>query len=96
MMDEQRGEDRAGPVERALGERPIGLIVKLGLVSLLVGFVMSVFGFDAGDVVHGLVTLVQDTLRDSGDVFRKLGTYIATGAAIVVPIWVLLRLLRRR
>jgi len=79
-----------------MGGRPASVIIKLVLISLLVGFVMSVFGFNAADLVRGAVEMVQDAIKDGAGVFRQLGTYVIAGAAIVVPIWLLLRLTRGR
>ncbi|KKB76888.1 hypothetical protein VW35_16365 [Devosia soli] len=95
MTEDSRPASRSG-LERLLGDRPGSLVIKLVLISLLVGFVMSVFGFDAADLVRGAADALRDALRDGGAVFRQLGGYIATGAAIVLPIWLILRLLKRR
>ncbi|PXA97548.1 hypothetical protein DMC47_13415 [Nostoc sp. 3335mG] len=73
----------------------MALAIRLLLISLFVGFLMSVFGFDAADLVRGALDAVRDVLRDGGGVLRQLGTYVATGAAIVLPIWLILRLLKR-
>lgn len=94
MTEDSRPATRSG-LERLLGDRPGALAIRLVLISLFVGFIMSVFGFDASDVVRGAVEAVRETLRDGGAVFRQLGTYVLTGAAIVLPVWLILRLMRR-
>lgn len=94
MTEDSRPVSRSG-LERLLGDRPGSLVIKLVLISLFVGFIMSVFGFDAADLVRGAVEAVRDMLRDGGAVFRQLGTYVLTGAAIVLPVWLILRLMRR-
>lgn len=83
-------------IERFFGGNPGGVIVRLVLLSLVVGFAMSVFGFDPQDVVNGAIRLVRDTMRDGIGVFRDIGAYIVTGAVLVVPIWLLIRLARAR
>ncbi len=95
MTEDTRPQSRSG-LERLIGGRPASVIIKLVLISLLVGFVMSVFGFNAADLVRGAVEMVQDAIKDGAGVFRQLGTYVIAGAAIVVPIWLLLRLTRGR
>ncbi len=95
MTEDTRPETRSG-FERLIGGRPLAVLVKLALVSLLVGFVMSVFGFNASDLVRGAVEMVRDLIRDGAGTFRQLGAYVLTGAAVVVPIWLLLRLTRAR
>ena len=94
MTEESRPATRSG-LERFLGDRPGALAIRLVLISLFVGFLMSVFGFDAADLVRGAMDALRDAFRDGGAVFRQLGTYVLTGAAIVLPIWIILRLMRR-
>jgi hypothetical protein len=95
MTEDSRPQSRSG-LERLLGDRPGALAVKLVLISLLVGFVMSVFGFTAADLVRGAVHTLRDALRDGTGLLRQLGGYVLAGAAIVVPVWLLLRLTRGR
>ena len=95
MTEDYRPQTRSG-LERFIGGSPASVAVKLVLVSLLVGFVMAIFGFDPGDLVRGVVDLVRDTLRDGAGIFRQMGGYILTGAAVVIPIWLVLRLTRAR
>lgn len=95
MTEDTRYETRSA-LERLMGGRPGAVIIKLLLLSLVVGFVMSVFGFNAADLIRGAVDAVREALRDSGGLLRQLGSYAIAGAAIVVPIWLLLRLTRAR
>ena len=95
MTEDYRPQTRSG-LERFIGGSPARVAVKLVLLSLLVGFVMAIFGFDAGDLVRSAVDLVRDTLRDGAGVFRQVGTYILAGAAVVIPVWLIMRLVRAR
>ncbi len=96
MSDQSQTETRRSPLERFFGGHPINVVLKLAFMSLLVGFAMSVFGVDVQGVVRGAIDLVRDALRDGAGLFRNLGGYIATGAALVVPIWLLIRLSKAR
>ena len=88
----ERGVTDRSFMERLVGDRPAGVAVRLVVVSIIVGFVMSLLGFNAQDVFQGAVNMVQDALRDSTGLLRNLWTYLLTGAALVVPIWLILRL----
>lgn len=83
-------------MERFFGGSPAGVIVRLALVSLVVGFLMSIFGVSPRDIVNSAIDLFNDALRDGFGVFRDIGAYIVTGAILVVPIWFLIRLSKAR
>ncbi len=83
-------------ISRFLGDSPLRVFLKLLVVSFLVGIVMSAFGWSPLDIV--------DTIRDAvlriwnmgfATVDRFIG-YLALGAAIVVPAFIILRLLSYR
>ena len=97
-MTEDREElvDHRSSLERFMGGRPGGVVLRLLLLSLVVGFFMSVFGVDANEILRGTVEFIRETLRDSGGVVRSALNYVLTGAALVVPIWLLLRLTGKR
>lgn len=96
MTDQPQTEMRRSPLERFLGGHPLSVLFKLAFISLLVGFVMSVFGLDVQGVIRGAIDVLRETLRDGAGLFRNLGGYIVTGAALVVPIWLLIRLGKAR
>lgn len=95
MTEDYRPEPRSA-LARFMGGSPVSVLIRLVLISLMVGFVMSVFGFNAGDLVRGAVEMAREAIRDGAGLFRQLGSYALAGAAIVVPIWLLLRLTRAR
>jgi len=87
-----RPDPKPSALERIIGDRPMAVVVRLLVVSLVVGFIMSMLGLNAQSLVEMAVTLFRETLRDSAGFIRSLGFYVLTGAAIVVPIWLVLRL----
>jgi hypothetical protein len=96
MTEQPQTETRRSPLERFFGGHPVNVILKLAFISLLVGFTMSVFGLNVEGLVRGAVELLREALRDGVGLFRNLGAYILTGAALVVPIWLLIRLGKAR
>jgi Family of unknown function (DUF6460) len=66
--------------------------VRLIVVSFVVGIVLETFGFEPmtlfTDVLRGARQIVELGL---GDV-RQVGRILLTGAMVVVPVWLVLRL----
>ena len=80
------------PVSRFFGGSPLAVIGRLILVSILVGVVLSALGLDPFDIVRSLERLVQSIWNMGFDAIRWIWRYLLLGAVIVVPIWLILRL----
>jgi hypothetical protein len=84
------------PLNRFLGGSPGGVFVRLLFVSLIVGAFLMWLDIRPWDVFRGLKQLV-DRIWDLGfDAIREIADYILAGAAIVVPVWLVLRLMNMR
>ncbi|HEY6254302.1 MAG TPA: DUF6460 domain-containing protein [Xanthobacteraceae bacterium] len=81
-------------VTRFFGGPPLSVIFRLALLSILVGVILDVLGFDPWNILDSLRRLVQHVWDLGFDAVRFLWRYLALGAAVVVPIWFLLRLAR--
>jgi hypothetical protein len=78
-------------VARWAGGSPLGVLVRLILVSILVGVILSALGLDPFDIVRSIQRMIR-TLWDLGfDAFRWLWRYFLLGAVIVIPVWILMR-----
>jgi hypothetical protein len=82
----------ANPVTRFFGGSPLWVLLKLALLSVVIGVVLAAFGLD----VRGLVYAVQDLFYAFFDnIYDALGTvfrWFLLGAVIVFPLWLLSRL----
>lgn len=78
---------------RFLGGPPLAVFAKLVLVSILVGVVLSVLGLDPLNIVHSIQRLIESVWNMGFDAFNLLWRYFVLGAVIVVPIWLIVRLL---
>jgi hypothetical protein len=81
-------------VTRFFGGPPLSVIFRLVLLSILVGVIMEALGFDPLDILNSLRRLAQHIWDMGFDAVRFLWRYLLLGAAVVVPIWLLLRLAR--
>jgi len=69
-------------------------ILKLALVSLLVGLVMTFFDIKPQDILENFGESVAKVYATLTSWLRWMVPYILLGATIVVPIWAILAVLR--
>ena len=77
---------------RIFGGSPLGVIVRLILVSILVGVILSAFGLDPFDIVHSIERLIRSIWNMGFDAVRWVWRYFLLGAVIVIPIWIIMRI----
>ena len=82
-----------GTITRVFGGSPLAVLGRLVLVSILVGVVLSTLGLDPFDIVRSLERLVRSIWNMGFDAFRWLWRYLLLGAVIVVPVWIIMRLI---
>jgi hypothetical protein len=80
-------------VVRFLGGSPMAVLLRLILVSFVVGLLLEWFGLNPasllGEAIEAARRLVEYGLTD----VRQIGRVLLTGAMVVVPVWLVLRLL---
>ena len=81
-------------VTRFFGGPPLSVIFRLVLLSILIGVILEVLGLDPWNIIQSLRTLLQRIWDMGFDAIRWLWRYLVLGAAIVVPIWLIMRLMR--
>jgi len=78
-------------VQRFLGGPPLSVVVRIILLSILVGVILSAIGLDPRDIWQSLERLVRSVWNMGWDAVVWAWRYFLLGAAIVVPIWILVR-----
>ena len=100
MSDVHKGDpvtrNRTGHdvVSRFLGGPPLSVLLRLVLLSILVGVILSAVGLDPLNILHSIETMIQRIWDMGFDAVRWMWRYFLLGAALVVPIWLLVRLTR--
>jgi hypothetical protein len=94
-------EERRIPRPSAADTRgAVRTIVRLVVFSLLVGVVLAVFGWNPVEMWKGLWNALQQGVVDVFGTgiggIALVATLIATGAVIVVPLWLISKLLGSR
>lgn len=83
-------------IARFLGDTPLRVFIKLLVISLLVGIVMSAFGWSPYDVFYGIRDFFLDIWHMGFRAIDRFLGYILLGAAIVIPAFIILRLMSYR
>jgi hypothetical protein len=81
-------------LERFFGGSPIWVAVRLVLLSVVIGVLLSVLGFDPWNIWWSLERLVRRILNLGWDAIDSIWRYFLLGAVLVFPIWLIVRLTR--
>jgi Family of unknown function (DUF6460) len=84
----------AGRINRFFGGSPLAVLVKLILLSILIGVVLSAIGLDPWNIFKSLRRLVLGIWDMGFDALRWIWQYLLLGAVIVVPIWFIMRIVQ--
>lgn len=83
---------RGDTMSRFLGGSPMAVLLRLVLLSVLVGVVLAAIGFDPWNIVYSIRRLFDWIYNLGFDAINGLWRYFLLGAVIVVPIWLISRL----
>ncbi len=75
-----------------IGGRPGAVIIKLAILSILLGVFLSFFHIDPFDFWNSFKNLFVRIYNMGFDAIEWIGRYLLLGAIIVVPIWFVGRL----
>ena len=81
---------------RFLGGHPVSVAVRLLLISLLVGWVLRWLDVTPREIADRAFGLAEDVLNMGIDGIARFGDTILLGAAVVVPVFLLMRVLNYR
>jgi hypothetical protein len=77
-----------------LGGSPLGVLVRLVVISLLVGVLLSWLGWTPREILFWIERSLADLWRTLFGSFDRVVDYFLLGAAIVFPLFLLSRLLK--
>ena len=81
-------------MERFLGGSVLGVIVRLIALSIAVGVVLAWLDITPWALVESFRRFVQRIFAHGFDAVRDLIGYFLLGAVIVVPLWIIVRLIK--
>ena len=95
-MSDRIEHHRRYSASRFLGGPPLAVFFRLVLLCVLVGVILHALGFDPGNIVDSIRRMVQAVWDMGFDAVRWMWRYFLLGAIIVIPIWLVVRLMRAR
>jgi hypothetical protein len=91
-IERNESRERPSPIVALLGDTPGRVAVRLILMSLLVGFLMAMFGISPNDIFRSVERFFAGIFDNGFGVLRDAWGYVLTGAMIVIPVWIIMRL----
>ena len=80
-------------LSRFLGGSPAQVLLRLVFISFVVGIILSALNLDPLDLVNMAVNFVERLWNMGFHAIGRLGNYLIVGAIVVIPIWLITRLL---
>ena len=83
-------------LRRIFGEKPAGAVIRLVVASVIVGAILAAVGANPVDIWRSLFARIggafEAAVENFGSVTTALISYLALGAVLVVPAWLIWRL----
>ena len=83
-------------LDRWLGGSPLGVLLRLVFLSLVVGVILAYLGLTPLALLYSALDSFQALFGLGFDAIENIGRYVLTGAIIVIPLWLLTRLMSSR
>ena len=90
-----RGDDEMS-ITGFLGGSPAAVALRLLVVSFVAGMILVAFGFEPESLYSTLMREVRRIIEFGWGDVRQIARILITGAMVVLPIWLLLRVLDAR
>lgn len=78
--------------ERLFGGNPLGVVLRLAVLSVIVGIVLSALDITPRDLIWRLRLFVQRIYEMGFGAVEQVLGYLLLGAVVVVPVWIIARL----
>jgi hypothetical protein len=81
-------------LHRFVGGSPLAVMFRLVLLSILIGVILKVLGLDPLNIIHSIRDLIRSIWDMGFDAIVWLWRYFLLGAVVVIPVWLVVRLVR--
>ena len=81
-------------MERFFGGNPALVLIRLVILSLIVGVVLAALGFSPFEIIDSIRRLAERIYDMGFAAVEKAFRYFLLGAVIVFPVWLVMRVLK--
>jgi Family of unknown function (DUF6460) len=81
-------------MERFFGGKPALVLIRLAILSLIVGVLLAALGFSPFDIIESVRQLIARIYDMGFAAVEKATRYFLLGAVIVFPVWLIARVLK--
>jgi hypothetical protein len=81
-------------METFFGGNPLAVILKLVIICIITGIVLAAMGVDPADLLRAIPDVLRAISEFGFGWIETAFRYFLLGAVIVIPIWIVLRLLK--
>ncbi len=79
-------------LSRFFGGSPVMVLVRLVILSVVVGVIMASLGLDPRNILESVESLVLSLYQLGFGAIESVWRYFLLGAVVVVPLWLILRI----
>lgn len=83
----------SGAVYRFFGGSPLNVLIRLILISFVVGVVLAFLNIEPFEIIWWIESLARGIYNMGFEAVRRGGEYFLLGAVIVFPVWLIMRLM---
>ncbi len=87
-------ERRFGATERVLGGSPVGVLIRLVVMSFVVGLILTMLDINPNDIINWVDQRFRALTNLGFESVSQFFNIMIVGAVIVVPIWLFARVIR--
>ena len=81
-------------MERFFGGNPLAIALRLILICIITGIALRAAGVDPADLLRSIPEVLRAISEVGFDWVETAFQYFVLGAIIVVPVWIIIRLLK--
>jgi hypothetical protein len=81
-------------MDKFIGGSPLAVAARLLIISLIVGMILYIAGFNAEELLKAIPRLIDEIYKFGFQWVEIVLEWIVLGAVVVVPIWLIVRVLK--